>query len=259
MECCVDKPKISVVTTSFNSQATIVDTLRSVASQSYELVEHIVVDGGSADNTVECVRKHSARVTRFVSERDEGVYDGMNKGWRLASGDVVGFLNSDDVYASNDTLVMVARAFEDPNVDACYGDLVYVARDDLNRPVRYWKSRAFRPGLCLTGWQPPHPTLYVRRQVLERARGFDTEFKIQSDFEFCLRIFEVLKVKSSYIPELLVRMRTGGVSNASVRNVIRGNAEALRACRKNGLRRAPAFLARKILRKVPQYLAKPPQ
>jgi glycosyltransferase involved in cell wall biosynthesis len=255
----LDKVKISVVTTCFNSQSTIVDTLNSVAAQSYELVEHIVVDGGSTDNTVEYVRRDSARVARFVSERDEGVYDGMNKGWRLASGDVVGFLNSDDVYATNDALAIVARAFGDPEVEACYGDLVYVARDDLNRRVRYWKSRSFRPGLCLTGWQPPHPTLYVRRQVLERAGGFDTEFKIQSDFEFCLRIFEVLKVRSTYIPTLLVRMRTGGVSNAGVRNVIRGNMEALRACRKNGLRRAPAFLARKILRKVPQYFAAPPQ
>lgn len=255
----MDKLKISVVTTSFNSQSTIVDTLRSVASQSYEFVEHIVVDGGSTDNTVECVRQHSDRVARYVSERDDGIYDGMNKGWRLTTGDVVGFLNSDDVYASNDALAVLARAFDDPSVEACYGDLVYVARDDLNRSVRYWKSRPFRPGLCLTGWQPPHPTLYVRREVLERSGGFDTQFKIQSDFEFCLRVFEVLKVKSTYIPKLIVKMRAGGVSNANLRNVIRGNVEALRACRKNGLRCAPTFLARKILGKVPQFFAGPPQ
>jgi glycosyltransferase involved in cell wall biosynthesis len=249
--------KISVVTTAFNSSATIVDTLASVGGQSYEDVEHIVIDGASTDGTQELVRLHGRRVAKLVSEKDRGIYDAMNKGWRLASGEVVGFLNSDDVYADDHALDAVSRAFADPTIDACYGDLVYVARDDLAANVRYWRSRRFEPGMCARGWQPPHPTLYVRREAFEKFGGFDLTYKIQSDFEFCLRMFEVARLKSVYIPQVLVKMRTGGVSNASLRNIVRGNIEALHACRKNGLPAGAAFIVRKIGSKIPQFFARP--
>ncbi|MGH8175539.1 MAG: glycosyltransferase family 2 protein [Steroidobacter sp.] len=250
--------QISVVTATFNSAATIVDTLRSVASQTYENVEHIIIDGASTDATLELVKAHIERVAKCVSERDCGIYDAMNKGWRQATGDVIGFLNSDDVYASDDALDLIAAAFSDESIDACYGDLVYVAREDVNKHIRYWRSCSFQAGLCARGWQPPHPTLYVRRSAFERFGGFDLTYKIQSDFEFCLRMLEVARLQSVYIPRLLVKMRTGGVSNASIRNIIRGNLEALDACRKNGVRAAPAFVVRKIVSKIPQYFSRPP-
>src|SRR5689334_17788815 len=225
--------KVTIVTVSYNSAATIADTLHSVSEQRYSDIEHIVVDGGSSDDTISLVRRHGKRVTKVISEPDCGIYDAMNKGWRLASGDLIGFLNSDDIFANELVVEKIASTFNDRNVDACYGDLVYVTREDVRRIVRYWKSKAFAPGLVRKGWQPPHPTLYVRREFVQKMGGFDLAYRIQSDFEFCVRLFEVYRAQSFYIPEILVKMRVGGLSNKSWQNVLKGNVEAYRACRKN--------------------------
>ena len=248
--------KISVVTACFNSGATIAHTLRSVAAQTHPEVEHIIVDGGSSDATLAIVAEHRERVSKLISEPDRGVYDAMNKGIALADGDVVGFLNADDEYADAQALADVAAAFADPTVEACYADLVYVDRENGDRIVRYWQSQDFRPGLFRRGWMPAHPTFFVRREVFARFGGFDLRYRLQSDFDLCMRLLEVQRIQSKYIPRVLVRMRMGGMSNNSFRNILRGNLEAYRACRNCGMRVTPLFIVRKLLSRLPQFFAR---
>lgn len=249
--------KISVVTACFNSAKTIADTLRSVAEQSHGDVEHIVVDGGSRDGTLDLIARTPNRVVHLVSEPDRGIYDAMNKGLRLATGDIVGFLNSDDVYADADSLAQIVQAFSDPAVDACYGDVLFVAANEGSRVVRYWRAGPWRPGRVAQGWMPPHPTFYVRRSIYEQCGGFDLAYRLQADFEMAIRLVEVRKLRLHYIPRTLVRMRMGGASNASVGNVIRGNCEAYRAARKHRLPVGPLFVVRKVLSRIPQFFARP--
>ena len=247
--------QVTVVTVAYNAAATIADTLESVAAQSYPHVEHLVIDGASRDGTQEVVARHSQRVARFVSEPDRGVDDAMNKGLRMATGDVVGFLNADDVYANPDVLARVAETMADPSLDACYADLVYVDAKDETRIVRDWRSRDHAPGLCLTGWMPAHPTFFARREVYAADGGFDLEFRLQADYELMVRLFEKRHIRARHVGERWVRMRTGGMSNNSWRNIARGNIEAYRACRKNGFPVTPFFIVRKIASRVPQFLA----
>lgn len=250
--------KISVVTVCYNSAATILDTLHSVNAQSHGDVEHVIVDGGSSDLTMELVRRHGRRLGAGRSGPDQGIYDAMNHGLGLATGEVVGFLNSDDMYADAGSLARVAEAFADPSVEACYGDLVYVSSRNTDRVLRYWKSRPHEPGLCGRGWMPAHPTFYVRRRVLERVGHFDLSFRIAADFEFCLRTLDVHRVTARYIPEVLVRMRAGGASNASLRNVLQANREAARAARMHGYPGGLAFFARKLFPKLVQLVRRGP-
>jgi len=250
--------RISVVTVCFNSAETIADTLRSVAEQTYTDVEHIIVDGGSSDATLTIVDAHRRGLARVISEPDRGPYDAMNKGIAAASGEVVGFLNADDVYADAQALAAVAEAFAHPEVDACYADLVYVDRKDPERIVRYWKSRDFCPGLFRRGWMPAHPTFYVRRRVFERYGGFDLRYPRQADFELAMRLLELHHVVTRYIPRILVRMRKGGLSNSSYLGILRGNLEAYRACRNCGMAVTPLFMLRKVLSRLPQFFCRPP-
>jgi glycosyltransferase involved in cell wall biosynthesis len=249
--------KLSIVTVCYNAAATIEDTLRSVAAQTHRDVEHIVVDGASRDATLEIVGRYRAGIARLVSEPDRGLYDAMNKGIALATGEVVGMLNADDIYADEHVLARIARCFEDPAVDACYGDLVYVAREEPRRVVRYWKSCSYRDGLFEKGWIPAHPTFFVRRRVYRQCGGFDLDYRLQSDFELALRLLAVHRIRSVYIPEILVRMRMGGVSNRRLTTILRGNLEAYRACRRHGLAVTPWFMARKILSRLPQFFTRP--
>ncbi len=248
--------RISVITVCFNSAATIEDTLRSVAAQTHAEVEHIVIDGKSTDNTMAIVERYRAGLARVVSEPDRGVYDAMNKGIALATGDVVGFLNADDVFADTESLASIAAAFDRPEADACYADLVYVDKDDTSRVVRYWKSRDYRPGLARQGWMPAHPTFYVRRRVYQQHGGFDLQYRFQSDFDLTTRLLEVHRIKSVYIPRILIRMRAGGMTNNSYMNILKGNLEAYRACRNNGLDVGPWFILQKILSRLPQFFAR---
>lgn len=249
--------KISIVTVTRNSAATIEDAILSVAKQSYPRVEHIIIDGASTDGTLDIINRHRNKFSMMISEPDRGIYDAMNKGIRLATGDVVGFLNADDVYSNENVLGEMAETFEDPTVDACYGDLVYMD-ELLSRVVRYWKSRPYRDGLFEKGWMPAHPTFFVRRAVFERYGDFDPAFRLQSDFDLTMRFLSICKIKSVYLPKVLVKMRLGGATNRSAANVIKGNIEAYRICRKNGLRVTPFFIVTKILSRVPQFFSKPP-
>ena len=250
--------KISVITICYNSESTIEETLTSVAGQTHPDIEHIIVDGCSTDSTMEIVERHRERLAIVVSAPDGGIWDAMNKGIALASGDVIGFLNSDDHFASPVELEFVARAFEDPAVDACHADLVYVAGGDPGRVVRYWKSGDYRQGQFRTGWMPAHPTFYVRRSVYRKFGGFDLQFPLQADFELSMRLLEVHRIRSVHIPRVLVRMRIGGASNNSLANILKGNLEAYRACLKHGLPVTPLFMLRKILSRIPQFFSRQP-
>jgi glycosyltransferase involved in cell wall biosynthesis len=249
--------KISVVTVCFNSQRTIADTLLSVLSQDYAEVEHIVVDGGSRDGTLEVINRTPNRITKLITEPDRGIYDAMNKGIALATGDVVGFLNSDDIYADSEALRKVAASLSVSAVDACYGDIVFVAADDPERIVRYWRPGDYAPGRVAKGWMPPHPTFFVRRSAYKLTGGFDLSYRLQGDYEMAIRLLEKQKLRLVYLPETLVRMRMGGASNSSIGNVIRGNQEAYRAAKTHGLARNPLFMVCKVLTRIPQYFARP--
>jgi glycosyltransferase involved in cell wall biosynthesis len=250
--------KVSVITVAYNAVHTIEDTLRSVASQDYPDVEHIIIDGGSTDGTVDIIERYRQHLAVAVSEPDDGIYDAMNKGIALASGDIIGTLNADDWYADQEVLGRVVDAFNaDPGLQAVYGDIVFVAREAPQQTVRYLQSRSYRDGLFEKGWMPPHPTLFVKQDVYQRYGVFDTAFRIQSDFDLCIRLFKVHQIKTRYLPGIMVRMRMGGVTSSSPSNVIKGNIEAYRACRKNGLDVSPLFIARKILSRIPQFFSRP--
>ncbi len=251
--------KISVITVSFNSAATIEDTLKSVAAQSYNNIEHIIVDGASTDLTMEIVKREGSHLATIVSEPDNGIFDAMNRGLDLATGDVIGFLNSDDMFAHPHSLAAIANGFLDGVVDAVYGDLVFVDPRKVERVVRFWRPGSHVSGACAKGWMAPHPTFYVRRDVLVRNHGFDTNYKLQSDFDLMLRLFEKERIKTRYLPEVLIRMRMGGATTGSIRNIIKGNLEAGRACQKAGFPGGIFFIARKIFRRLPQFFNRPPR
>jgi glycosyltransferase involved in cell wall biosynthesis len=248
--------KISVITACYNSASTIEETIMSVATQRYHDFEHIIVDGGSTDETAATIARRREHIATILSERDHGMYDAMNKGIARATGDVIGFLNADDVYSDDTVLAQIASAFEHKDVDACYADLVYVDRMNPQRVVRYWKSQPYREGLLANGWMPAHPTFFVRRDVFREHGGFDLTFPHQADFDLSMRFFLKARIRAVYIPRVLVRMRSGGASSG-IMHIIRGNIEAYRACRKNGLNVSPMFILRKIISRVPQFFDKP--
>lgn len=252
------QPKISVITVCYNSAAHIADCLRSVDAQTWQNVEHIVVDGASNDATMDIIAAHPKLWRRVLSEPDKGIYDAMNKGLKMATGDIVGFINSDDFYSSPTVLEKVAAALSDTSADACYADLCYVDQHDVNSIVRYWRSSAFVPGLFLRGWCPAHPTFYVRGDVFERFGGFDTRYRIAADVELMARFLEVHRISTRYIPEVLVKMRTGGTTNRSVTNIIRQNHEIWRALRSHGLKPSMVtFIANKIFSRGRQFFDRP--
>ncbi len=247
--------KISVITAVYNSRETILSALESTLGQAGANVELVVIDGGSTDGTLEVLRSYADRLDVLVSEPDCGIYDALNKGIKRASGDVVGFLHSDDLFANPDVLSRIAAAFADPEVGAVYGDLLYVRKDNPDQVVRYWRSGVFSGRRLAWGWMPPHPTLYVRRDVYEQHGLFDTSFRIAADYDFILRLLGRGGVGVHYIPEVLVKMRVGGASNRSLWNIVHKSSEDLRALRRNGVGGLGA-LAWKNLSKLPQFFGR---
>lgn len=245
--------KISVVTVARNCVGTVAGCLASVAAQTYADREHVVVDGASRDGTLEVLQAHRAQLTVLLSEPDAGIYDAMNKGIALSSGDVVGFLNADDVYADPNVLAQMAIAFADPSVCAVYGDLQYVAHDDPSHIVRRWKSGLFSKRRLGWGWMPPHPTFYVRREWYQRIGGFDTRYRISGDYHSILRMFSHPGFKVSYLPKVLVKMRMGGVSNRSLPSMLRKSREDLDALQRTGLGGWGALSLKSML-KLGQFL-----
>ena len=246
---------ISVITAVLNRAGTLGATLRSVRDQDWPDVEHIVIDGGSADGTLAVLDAYKDGISKIISEPDRGLYDALNKGIRQASGDVIGFMHADDEFASPDALSRVASAFEDPAVGAVYGDLVYVGKDDVSRIVRYWRAGQYQRAQLTQGWMPPHPTFYVRRDVYSRFGTFDTRYRIAADYENMLRILWRGRVQAAYIPEVLVRMRMGGLSNLSLFNVLCKSREDYAALRQNGIGGLQALLLKNVT-KLPQFVNK---
>lgn len=230
--------KISIITATYNSGATLRDTMESVLAQSYRNIEHVIVDGNSKDNTMEIVRELEPRYEgrlKYISEPDKGIYDAMNKGIALASGDVVGILNSDDFYSSNRVAEFVASVFASHDMDAVYGDIHFVNDDDLKKCVRYYSSGFFKPWMMRLGFQPAHPSFYCKKSIYERYGTFDIDFKIAADFENLLRLIYIHKIKAHYIPLDFVTMRTGGASTSGMASHRRILTDHLRAYRKNGV------------------------
>lgn len=247
--------QISVITAVFNRASTLGDALRSVREQRCPHIEHIVIDGASTDGTLDVLHAHRAGIAKIVSEPDRGLYDALNKGIRAASGDVVGFMHADDQFASPMALARIASAFEDPKVGAVYGDLVYVKKNDTSHIVRYWRAGQYNRGQLTQGWMPPHPTFYVRKDVYARCGAFDTRYRIAADYENMLRILWRGRVQAAYIPEVLVRMRLGGVSNLSLINMLHKSREDYAAMRQNGIGGLSALLLKNVT-KLPQFVTK---
>ncbi|MDP1537823.1 MAG: glycosyltransferase family 2 protein [Burkholderiales bacterium] len=248
---------ISVITVCFNSEAHIADTLQSIDMQTFQDREHIVIDGESTDRTLRVVDQHRRSWRRVISEPDRGIYDAMNKGISLARGDVIGFLNSDDFFADEYVLARVATAFLDSSVSAVYGDLEYVSKDDSAKVLRQWVSGNFSHAALERGWMPPHPTLYVRREAYTRLGGFNTTYQIAADYEYILRLFTDRTLVTAYLPQVMVKMRAGGASNRSLKNILRKTREdyrAMRAHRVGGL----WTLLWKNLSKLPQFFTRRP-
>lgn len=244
--------KISVVTAVFNNRTTVADAIDSVLTQTGVDFELVAIDGASTDGTLDVLRGYGKRISVLVSEPDGGIYEALNKGVARATGDVVGFLHSDDLFADASVLARIARAFAEPQVDAVYGDLLYVRKNDSAQVVRYWRAGEFSRERLGWGWMPPHPTFYVRRSVYARLGGFDTGYRIAADYECMLRFFGRGEVRAAYIPEVLVKMRVGGASNRSLANVLRKSSEDYRALRANGVGGVGA-LAWKNLSKLRQF------
>lgn len=246
----------SMITVVFNREKTIGQTLDSVERQTYADVEHLVIDGQSTDGTLEEIRRHCTASLRLVSEPDQGIYDALNKGMRLARGEVLGVVHSDDFLAHDRVLERVAQAFADPQIDAVYGDLDYVAAADPGQVVRHWRAGAFSSKKLRRGWMPPHPALFVRRRVIDALGGYDTRYRIAADYDAILRWFGRGGLRARYIPEVLVKMRMGGESNRSLERLLLKSREDLEALRRNEIG-GIATLALKNLSKLPQFIIRP--
>jgi glycosyltransferase involved in cell wall biosynthesis len=247
---------VSIITVCLNSADTIDDTVKSVLSQDYKNIEYIVVDGGSTDVTPGILAKYDTRISKCISEPDNGVYDAMNKGIRLSTGDVVAVLNSDDVYAGKSVVREMVELMENSGLDAAYGDLVYIDRRNTGRVTRFWKTGRYRKKAFCNGWVIPHPAFFCRRQVFEKYGYFNSEFRIAADFELMLRFIEAHQIKVGYLPKIVVKMRTGGKANI-LRGMIRGNREIIKSFRLNGLKLSPWFFVRKPIAKISQLFIKP--
>jgi glycosyltransferase involved in cell wall biosynthesis len=246
--------KVSIITITYNSAQTVEDTIRTVVEQDYPNLEYLIIDGKSKDSTLKIVEKYKDRISKVISEKDNGLYDALNKGIKNATGDIVGMLHSDDLYSNYQVISKVVKKFEeDPTVEGVYADLVFVNRNDVNKPMRVWESGEYKEDAFLQGWMPPHPTFFVRKEVYEKFGGFNTGLKLSADYELMLRLIHKNKIKVSYLKETIVKMRMGGVSNVSFFVKLKANLEDKMAWKLNGLKPNITTMLMKPLRKIKQY------
>jgi len=250
--------KISIVTVTYNCEDYICDCLKSVSEQSYKNIEHIVIDGASVDGTLAVLRENASKISVLISESDFGIYDALNKGIAHASGDVVGFLHADDIFASSDVIKWVADIFQkDQEVSAVYGNLYYVNRDNTDVVIRHWRAGGFSNSSLARGWMPPHPTLYVRREFYNCIGGFDSRYKISADYLSVLKLFSLDGFKVAFLDKCMIKMRFGGASNRSLSAIFRKSIEDWKALRQINFSfiRCIAVLFLKNFRKIHQFIA----
>lgn len=246
--------KVSIITVVFNGASTLNSCIDSVLAQNYDSIEYIIIDGKSKDQTADIVKSYGNRIDKFVSESDKGIYDAMNKGVALATGDVIGILNADDFYADNTVISDIVQAMKSNNADGAYGDLQYVDATDLNKVKRNWKSGSYQKGSFITGWMPPHPTFFVKKSLYDKHGSFRLDLGSAADYELMLRLIHKSGITLAYVPKVLVKMRAGGVSNSNVSNRIAANKNDRLAWKINGLKPKFYTLWLKPLRKVLQFI-----
>jgi len=248
--------KISIITVAYNAADTIADTLRSVANQTHHNIEHIVVDGASTDQTLTIIKNQGKHVARIISEPDEGIYDAMNKGVSVATGNIVGILNADDIYAHSNVLKNVAKIMQEKNLDALLGDVEFFHPENPERLIRRYRSERFSPNRIARGWMPAHPAMFLHKQIYDNFGLYKTDYQIAADFEYVARIFYGDQLNYYHVPEVLVHMNTGGVSTGGWRNSLVLNREVLRACRENNIPTNLFLLLSKYPAKLSEFLRK---
>ncbi|MGG5835840.1 glycosyltransferase family 2 protein, partial [Huaxiibacter chinensis] len=226
--------RVSIITATYNSEKTLADTLLSLEKQTYKNIEYIIVDGASKDNTLELVRKKCSRVSKIISEPDKGIYDALNKGINAATGDIIGFLHSDDMLAYDNVIEDIVSVFKSSDSEAVYGDLEYVGQEDTRKRIRLWKSGEFSRNKMKLGWMPPHPSFYMKRSCYQEHGGFALNYRISADYDSLLRYIYTKRVSVSYLPKILVKMRVGGISNRSLRTMFCKSKEDIKIMRENG-------------------------
>lgn len=249
--------KISIITVVYNSESTIAMTMESVLLQTYSNIEYILIDGLSSDNTLEIIKNYEKQFNgrmRWISEPDKGIYDAMNKGISMATGDIIGMLNSDDIYVDKNVLSDIANVFESHSIECTYGNLYFVQHSNINKIVRSWESSQYTPGAFRKGWHPAHPTFYVKRQCYNKYGLYDCSLKVSADFELMLRFLEKQHISNLFLNRYFVKMRIGGESTGSLKKIIIGNYNIIKAFHKNNIRVSPFYpimrLAPKIINKI---------
>jgi glycosyltransferase involved in cell wall biosynthesis len=248
--------RVSIITVTYNSARTLEDTIISVMQQDYDHIEHIIIDGGSGDGTLEIIEKYKEHISHFVSEPDNGIYDAMNKGIALATGDLIGTLNSDDIYASNTVISEVIEVLTEVGTDILYADLWYVKNNDISKIVRRFRSSQFHPSLLQYGIAPAHPTMFIKRPIIEKYGPYKTDYEISADFEFIARIFHQTDITYHYHPKVIIKMRMGGISTRGWRSLILSNQEMLKACLENNIPTNIFKISMKYPRKMIGFLFK---
>lgn len=247
--------KISIITVVYNNEKTITQAMQSVLSQTYNDIEYVIIDGSSKDNTVNLINNYKENLGYFISEKDSGLYDAMNKGIRACTGDVIGILNSDDLYQDSTVIASVMEQFiADPELDILYADLVYVKRDDTNKVVRRWRTKSYYDSFFENANVPPHPALFVKNKVYEKVGMFDLQYKLAADYELMLRMFKKHQFKSKYFKKLVIKMRLGGATNQSFANIVSQNKEVLKAWKNNGLQAPFYLMPLRLFKRLAQFI-----
>ncbi len=248
--------KVSIITATYNSAKTLAICMDSVLTQSYLDIEYILVDGESTDETIYLIEEmaNNHNNLKWISEPDKGIYDALNKGIAMASGEIIGFVHSDDFFANNTIIEVIVKAFNKHNVDGVYGDLHYVSFENRDKVIRNWKSQQFKPRLLKNGWMPAHPTLFLKTKVYKDKGLFDLSYKIAADYDFILRIFTEKKYRFYYLQETITKMRVGGASNKSLKNIVQKSKEDYKAAKTNGLQLPFKVILSKNLSKIPQWI-----
>ncbi len=247
--------KVSIITVTYNSASTIRDTIESVITQDYSNVEHIIVDGASKDNTMNIIKSYGDKISRIISEPDKGIYDAMNKGIKAATGNIIGILNSDDFYTTTNVISrIVAEFMSDKTIDGVYSNLYYVKQDDPSIIVRHWISNPFKQRSFFRGWHPPHPTLYLKKEVYEKFGIFNLDLPLAADFELMLRLFEKYNIRTKYIDYTSIKMRLGGATSKNWTNIKNQNFECMKAFKINGFKAPVLYPIYRLVPKLLQYI-----